>query len=294
MNLERRTRMADYLASAAPQMSDETFWLLRDFIYEHSGIYFADNKKSQLENRLGLRLRANNLPDFDKYYYMLKYDPQASKELRALFDSVTTNETSFFRSPPQIQAFQEKVLPEVMQRHMEKAEKNLRLWSAGCSTGDEPYTMGIVAKEVLGDELKEWDIKIFASDISEKALKSARAAMYNEYTLRSVPPDIKRKYFTQNGTQFMVTEEIRMLVDLQYLNFNDAKRVKLMKGFDIIFCRNVLIYFDDEAKKRFVSQLYDNLNPGGYLFIGHSESLHNISRAFKLVHFPGALGYKKE
>ncbi len=286
--------MADYLPSAAVQMTDETFRLLRDFIYEHSGIYFSDNKKSQLENRLSLRLRANNLPDFDKYYYMLKYDPQASKELRALFDSVTTNETSFFRSPPQIQAFQEKALPEIMERRAEKGEKILRLWSAGCSTGDEPYTMGIVIKEILSEKIKEWDIKIFASDISEKALKSARASTYNEYTLRSVPPEIKTKYFTQSGSQFTVCDEIRMLVELQYLNFNDTKRVKLMRGFDIIFCRNVLIYFDDDAKKRFVAQLYDNLNPGGYLFIGHSESLHNISRAFKLVHFPGALGYKKE
>jgi chemotaxis protein methyltransferase CheR len=286
--------MADYVSSSPSQMMDETFILLRDFIYEHSGIYFSDNKKSQLENRLSLRLRANNLPDFDKYYYMLKYDPQAAKELRALFDSVTTNETSFFRSPPQIQAFQEKALPEIMQIREQKGEKVLRLWSAGCSTGDEPYTMGIIIKEVLSDRLKEWDVKILASDISEKALKSARSSTYNDYTLRSVPPEIKKKYFVQNGSQFTVSDEIRMLVDLQYLNFNDSKRVKLMKGFDIIFCRNVLIYFDDAAKKRFVAQLYDNLNPGGYLFIGHSESLHNISRAFKLVHFPGALGYKKE
>lgn len=286
--------MADYLASPVPQMTDETFWLLRDFVYEHSGIYFADNKKPQLENRLGLRLRANNLPDFDKYYYLLKYDPQAARELRALFDSVTTNETSFFRSPPQIQAFQEKVLPEIIERRGTDGGRTLRLWSAGCSTGDEPYTMGIVVREVLKEAVVGWDIRIFASDISEKALKSARSAQYSEYTLRSVPPEIKRKYFTQSGSQYTVNEEIRSLVDLQYLNFNDAARVRLMKGFDVIFCRNVLIYFDDEAKKRFVAQLYDNLNPGGYLFIGHSESLHNISRAFKLVHFPGALGYKKE
>lgn len=286
--------MADYLASPVPQMTDETFWLLRDFVYEHSGIYFADNKKPQLENRLSLRLRANNLPDFDKYYYLLKYDPQAARELRALFDSVTTNETSFFRSPPQIQAFQEKVLPEIIERRGAGGEKTLRLWSAGCSTGDEPYTMGIVVREVFKEAAAGWDVRIFASDISEKALKSARSAQYSEYTLRSVPPEIKRKYFTQNGSQYTVNEEIRSLVDLQYLNFNDAARVRLMKGFDVIFCRNVLIYFDDEAKKRFVAQLYDNLNPGGYLFIGHSESLHNISRAFKLVHFPGALGYKKE
>ncbi|HQG30510.1 MAG TPA: protein-glutamate O-methyltransferase CheR [Deltaproteobacteria bacterium] len=286
--------MADFLDPVASQMSDETFLLLRDLIYEHSGIYFSDNKKAQLENRLSLRLKANNLPDYDKYYYMLKYDPQASRELKALFDSVTTNETSFFRSPPQIQAFQEKALPEIIQHRLEKGEKVLRLWSAGCSTGDEPYTMGIILKEVLKDRLSEWDVKIYASDISEKALKSARASTYNEYTLRSVPPEIKKNYFIQNGPLFTVCDEIRSLVELQYLNFNDAKRVKLMRGFDIIFCRNVLIYFDDAAKKNFVAQLYDNLNPGGYLFIGHSESLHNISRAFKLVHFPGALGYKKE
>ena len=286
--------MPEYLNTAQPGMSDETFRLLRDFIYEHSGIFFSDNKKSQLENRLSLRLKVNNLPDFDKYYYLLKYDPQASRELRALFDSVTTNETSFFRSPPQIQAFQEKALPEILGKRAAQGEKVLRIWSAGCATGDEPYTLGMVVWEVLGEKMPEWDVKIFASDISEKALKSARAAVYNDYTLRSVPPDIKKKYFIQEGPQFRVCDDIRMLVELQYLNFNDEKRVKLMRGFDIIFCRNVLIYFDDAAKKRFVSQLYDNLNPGGYLFIGHSESLHNISRAFKLVHFPGALGYKKE
>jgi len=275
-------------------MTDEAFRLLRDFIYEHSGIYFSDTKKPQLENRLALRLRANNLSDFDKYYYMLKYDPQAGRELRCLFDSVTTNETSFFRSPSQIQAFQEKALPEIMAKKQELGEKTLRLWSAGCSTGDEPYTMGIILQETLRDKLSEWDAKIYASDISEKALGSAKAAAYNEYTLRSVPPEIKQKYFIKNGSQYKIKDEIRMLVELQYLNFNDSKRIRLMRGFDIIFCRNVLIYFDDTARKRFVAQLYDNLNPGGYLFIGHSESLHNISRAFKLVHFPGALGYKKD
>ena len=286
--------MAESLASTTSKMSDETFILLRDFIYEHSGIYFADTKKEQLEARLVMRLKANNLPEFSKYYYMLRYDPQAGNELKALFDSVTTNETSFYRSPPQIQAFQEKVLPELIARREKRGEHMLRLWSAGCSTGEEPYTMGIVIKEVLSNKLPGWDIKILASDISEKALKSAKAAAYGEYSLRAVPPEIKRKYFNANGGLYKISDDISSLVELQYLNLNDMKRVQLMKGFDIIFCRNVLIYFDDEARKRFVSQLYDNLNHRGYLFIGHSESLHNISRAFKLVHFPGALGYKKE
>jgi chemotaxis protein methyltransferase CheR len=286
--------MGESLTSTTAKMSDETFILLRDFIYDHSGIYFADTKKEQLEARLVMRLKVNNLPEFNKYYYMLRYNPQAGNELRALFDSVTTNETSFYRSPPQIQAFQEKALPELIARREKRGEHVLRLWSAGCSTGEEPYTMGIVIKEVLSSKLPGWDIKILASDISEKALKSAKAAAYGEYSLRVVPPEIKRKYFIANGGLYKISDDISSLVELQYLNLNDMKRVQLMKGFDIIFCRNVLIYFDDEARKRFVSQLYDNLNHGGYLFIGHSESLHNISRAFKLVHFPGALGYKKE
>jgi chemotaxis protein methyltransferase CheR len=286
--------MDEALNTTGPKMTDETFILLRDFIYEHSGIYFADPKKNQLEARLVLRLKANNLPDFDKYYYMLKYDPQAARELRALFDSVTTNETSFFRSPPQIQAFQEKVLTELISRREKKGENMIRLWSAGCSTGEEPYTMGIVIKEVLNSRLTQWDIKIVASDISEKALRSAKTATYSDYSLRGVPPEIKQKYFLANSGMYKMSDDIISLVDLQYLNLNDSKRVQLMKGFDVIFCRNVLIYFDDEARKRFVSQLYDSLNHGGYLFIGHSESLHNISRAFKLVHFAGALGYKKE
>ena len=141
--------MADNLNTGRLQMTDETFRLLRDFIYEHSGIFFPDNKKPQLENRLSLRIKANNLPDFEKYYYMLKYDPQSPREIRALFDSVTTNETSFFRSPPQIQAFQEKALPEILHRKAGEGDKTLRLWSAGCSTGDEPYTLGMVALDVL-------------------------------------------------------------------------------------------------------------------------------------------------
>jgi chemotaxis protein methyltransferase CheR len=286
--------MDESSGSTCPKMTDETFILLRDFIYEQSGIYFTDTKKGQLETRLAMRLKANNLTNYDKYYYLLRYAPQAARELSALFDSVTTNETSFYRSPPQIQAFKEKVLPDIIARKDKQQDPQLRLWSAGCSTGEEPYTIGIVIKEVLNDRCPNWNIKIVASDISEKALRSAKAAMYSDYALRSVPPEVKQAFFIPDGSSYRLIEDVHSLVDLQYLNFNDAKRVQIMKGFDVIFCRNVLIYFDDLAMKRFVSQLYDSLNHGGYLFIGHSESLHNISRAFKLVHFPGALGYKKE
>lgn len=279
--------------TAAP-MGEEQFHLLRDFIYEKSAIFFADNKKSQLESRLNLRMRANNLTDYDKYYYLLKYDPQADSELQSLFDSVSTNETSFFRSPPQIQALRDIALPQIMAAKSAAGERRLRLWSAGCSTGEEPYTMAIVLKECLGAELANWDIRILGSDISEKALQSARDAVYNEYTLRTAPQVVKDSYFTREDGRYRINEDIRSLVEFQFLNFSDAPRISLMRDFDIIFCRNVLIYFDDTARKRFVEQLHESLHPGGFLFIGHSESLHNISRAFKLVHFPGALGYRKE
>ena len=148
----------------------------------------------------------------------------------------------------------------------------------------------------MNNRCPNWDIKIVASDISEKALRSAKAAIYSDYALRSVPPEVKQSFFIPDGSSLFVSLMMSTTWwTSKYLSdLNDVKRVQIMKGFDVVFCRNVLIYFDDSARKRFVSQLYDSLNHGGYLFIGHSESLHNISRAFKLVHLPGALGYKKE
>ena len=264
-------------------MTDEQFLQLRDFIYEKSGIYFADSKKSLLESRLTYRLKAYNFTDYEKYYYLLKYDPQAGKELRALYDTITTNETSFFRSPPQIEAFAEKALPDVMARRQRSGEKTLRIWSAGCSTGEEAYTLGIVLKEVLKDTLREWDIRICASDISEKALRSAKQATYNEYALRSVPAEIRQRYFKAENSQFVVADEIRALVELQFLNFMDSSRMQLMKGFDIIFCRNVIIYFDAKTKQELMTKFHNQLKNQGHMFIGHSESLMHMKDKFRYI-----------
>ncbi len=195
-------------------------------------------------------------------------------------------------SPPQIEAFKYKVLPDLLAAL--SASRRLRLWSAGCSTGEEPYTMAMVLSEVLGDELASWDIRIQASDLSPKALRSAENATYNEYALRGVNPAVRQRYFEETGGLYRVVEPIRRLVNFEHLNLSDPAPAGHLDEFDVIFCRNVLIYFDEELKRTVVSRLYESLKTGGYLFIGHSESLHNISRAFKLVHFPGALGYRKE
>lgn len=276
------------------KISDEEFTQLRDFIYKQSGIYIGDNRKYLLENRLRNRLTELNLKSFGEYYYFLQYDRSKREELNKLFEVVTTNETSFYRNPPQLKVFEEKVLSEIFDRQRKSGQKRLRIWSAGCSTGEEPYTLAIQIHEVLRTELPSWDIKITANDLSENVLSSARRGVYSEYALRTTPKEIISKYFTQEDVGFKVKPEVKKLVSFGQINLNDRTQIKRIERSHVVFCRNVIIYFDDDMKKRVIGAFYDNLLPGGYLIIGHSESLHNISRAFKPMHHPGAIVYKKE
>ncbi|MFW5836801.1 MAG: CheR family methyltransferase [Desulfovibrionaceae bacterium] len=276
------------------KISDAEFKQLRDYIYDQSGIYIADNRKYLLENRLSNRLKHLNLKSFSEYYYYLQYDPNRRDEINRLFEVVTTNETSFYRNPPQLKVFQEHVLPDVLGKVRKLPGKRLRIWSAGCSTGEEPYTVSIICNEVLKQELPAWDVKITANDLSERVLISARRGVYNEYTLRTTPKPLVEKYFEDAGGQFKIKPEVKKLVSFGQINLNDRTQVKRVERSQIIFCRNVIIYFDDEMKQRVINAFYDNLLPGGFLLIGHSESLHNISRAFKPVHYPGAIVYRKE
>lgn len=276
------------------KISEEEFKQLRDFIYNQSGIYIGDNRKYLLENRLRNRLMELNLKSFGEYYYFLQYDRAKREELNKLFEVVTTNETSFFRNPPQLKVFQEKVLADVVDRLRKIGGRQLRIWSAGCSTGEEPYTLSIQVHEVLNSELPSWDVKITANDLSENVLKAARRGIYNEYSLRSTPREIVAKYFNKDEQGYKVKPEVKKLVSFGQINLNDRVQIKRVERSHVIFCRNVVIYFDDEMKKRVIAAFYDNLLPGGYLLIGHSESLHNISRAFKPMHHPGAIVYKKE
>ena len=275
------------------KISDLEFTQLRDFIYEQAGIFIAGNRKYLLENRLANRLKELNLKSFGEYYYYLQYDPGKKAELNKLFEVITTNETSFYRNPPQLKVFQTKVLPAVLDELRKKRRKRLRIWSAGCSTGEEPYTLSMIIHDVLGAELKSWDIKITANDLSERVLKSARRAVYSEYSLRTTPKEIIAKYFDKDGKQYKVKPTIKQLVSFGQINLSDRMQVKRVERSEIVFCRNVIIYFDEAMKKKVINAYYDNLVPGGYLIIGHSESLHNITRAFKPVHHPGAIIYQK-
>jgi chemotaxis protein methyltransferase CheR len=275
-------------------LTNEEFVALRDFIYQQSGIFIAENRKYLIENRLAGRIRELNLKNYGEYYNYLRYDANKNSELTKLFEVVTTNETSFYRNPPQLQIFQDVVLKRILDDLRKKGTKRLRIWSAGCSTGEEPYTLAIILHEVLKTEIATWDIKISASDLSESVLAAAKKGLYSDYALRTTPPDIVSRYFTLQDKVYHVNPKLKTLISFGHLNLSDKMQIRRIDPSHIVFCRNVIIYFDDEMKKQVIGSFYDNLLPGGVLLIGHSESLHNISRTFKPEQHSGTIVYMKQ
>lgn len=274
-------------------ITDEEFLLIRDFIYQQCGIFIAENRKYLVENRLSNRIKELNLKSYNEYYNFLRFDNNKKQELTKLFEVVTTNETSFFRNPPQLDVFQRVVLAEAIDQARKSGTKKLRLWSAGCSTGEEPYTLAIILHETLRGEIDAWDIKITANDLSEAVLAAARRGIYNEYALRTTPKEMVAKYFKKDGNVYKIEQSLKRLVSFGQINLSDKEQLKRVEKSQIVFCRNVIIYFDDEMKRKVINAFYDNLLPKGVLIIGHSESLHNISRAFQLEHHKGTILYRK-
>lgn len=275
------------------QMSQEEFIMIRDFIHDKSGIFFAENKMYLVKNRLHKRMSELGIKSIRDYFYHVKYDVSL-KEFHQLMNLVTTNETSFFRNEPQLLSFAEEVLPQIIKAKTEaKAPKTLKLWSAGCSSGEEPYTLAMILLEKMLPATG-WNVEILANDISENVLQKARKGEYTGITLRNIKSNVLNKYFTKTDDIYRVNPNVKALVKFFHMNLNEARRMTMMSGIDVIFFRNVMIYFSEEVKKQIIRGFYNTLNPGGYLFIGHSETLHGLSKAFKLVYFKNALVYNKE
>lgn len=274
------------------EMTLDEFKMIRDFIHEKSGIFFAENKMYLVKNRLHKRMSELNMKTVRDYFYHVKYDV-SMKEFNRLMVLMTTNETSFFRNEPQLLCFSDEVLPLIIAEKSQGRSKSIRLWSAGCSTGEEPYTLAIIILERL-KSLVGWNIEIVANDISEDVLAKARRGEYSGITLRNIKPDILNRYFVKQDDIYKVKPEIKALVKFSHMNLNDPKRISMVGKMDAVFCRNVMIYFSEEVKRELVRGFFNALNPGGYFYIGHSETLHGISKAFKLVYFKNALVYQKE
>ena len=276
------------------KISTEEFTQLRDFLYEQSGIFVNENRKYLMENRLSSRLRELGLRNFNEYHNYLRFDNNRMTELNKLFENMTTNETSFFRNNPQLDIFRDKVLTKVLNEQKEKGQKNIHIWSAGCSSGEEPYTIGIILHELLGNEIDRWNIKITANDLSPAMLETAQKGLYSEYSLRTTPQEMIDKYFTKEGKMFKILPKVQKLVTFGQINLASTPQLSKVERSHIVFCRNVIIYFDDEMKRHVINAFYDNLLPGGFLLIGHSESLHSISKTFVPEHFAGAIVYGKK
>jgi len=273
------------------KMTDEEFLLVRDLIYNFSGLFFAADNRFLLERRLSQRLAHHQLATFHDYYYYLRYDLNREQELSDIMDLLTTNETYFFRESFQLKAFTDEIIPELAASKSARGDRTLRIWSAGCSTGEEPYTIAMLLLEKA--ELAGWKIEIIGTDISQRVLHQARKGVYGNSSFRVTEPAFKNRYFHEQDGGHRVADRIRELVTFSRLNLYDQSRFLFLGKMDIVFCRNVIIYFDQPAKKRVIDNFYSTLNPGGFLLLGHSESLMNITTAFSLRHFKNDMVYEK-
>lgn len=272
-------------------MSPEEFRLLRDFVYQHCGLNFTEDSKYLLEKRLGKRLQHHRLKNFKDYYYLLRYGQQKEQELSEVVDALTTNETYFFREDFQLKTFTQEILPEIRVRKEREGERRLRIWSAGCSTGEEPYTIAMLLLDL--PEFRGWHIDIIGTDISQRVLQTARKGVYGPSSFRATDESYVRRFFTEAEGRHRVADQVKSLVSISHLNLFDAPRVALLGKMDVVFCRNVIIYFDLAAKKKVVESFYQRLRPEGFLLLGHSESLMNITNAFVLRHYTHDMVYQR-
>ncbi|MCL2411834.1 MAG: protein-glutamate O-methyltransferase CheR [Treponema sp.] len=266
-------------------LNDTNYELYRELIYAESGITFTPTNRSILESRLKERLREKGagLEAIKTYYDQLKSDKE---ELKGFLDSITTNLTRFFRNQAQFDALEKHVIPELM-NNIKKFPGTIRIWSAGCSTGEEPYTLAMLLTEILP---KAWTFDILASDISLKCLMTAKEGFYAESRIVGIPDNYLAKYFTKVDGGYKIIPELQTKIKFDYHNLKNESG---QRNFDIVFCRNVIIYFDEAAQSAVINRFWDSMAPKSFLFIGHSESLFGMSTRFEFVKTEWATLYRK-
>ncbi|BCG46003.1 Chemotaxis protein methyltransferase CheR [Citrifermentans bremense] len=270
-------------------LTEEEFRLIRDLIYHHCGLFFDEDSKYLLDRRLLQRVTLHNLSGFREYYQFLKYDRKKEQEISDIMDLLTTNETYFFREAFQLRAFTDEIVPELAK--LKQRDRTLRIWSAGCSTGEEPYTIAMLLLE-LGC-FDGWRIDIVGSDISHRVVQHARKGVYGKASFRATEERYIKRFFTESEGGYRINDEVRELVTISQMNLFDQNRLALLGKMDVIFCRNVIIYFDETSKKKVIEAFYNTLRGGGYLLLGHSESLMNITTSFALKHLKNDMVYQK-
>ena len=265
------------------ELKDSEFQKFSRYVYDVSGINLHDGKKELLKARLGKIIRQRNFRSFRQYYDHVVND-KSGYELIVLLDSISTNLTYFFRESGHFDFLKTKALPEIMNSKASSRDNSLRLWSAGCSSGEEAYSIAIAVSEAIGN-MKKWQFEILATDLSTKVLEKARAGIYENKKVDNIPYELKRRYLQKGDNRwkgyFRVKKEISEKISFQRLNFMEEFHFE--EPFDVIFCRNVMIYFDNPTKEALVGKFYQQFANGGYFFIGHAESLTGIKHTFKYI-----------
>src|SRR5271167_2315802 len=291
---------------SSPIAFSESELKLQTLIYQECGMYFDDRRTHFLQDRLQRRLRACNASSFYNYYRLLT-SHEGKQELSALLENLTVNETSFFRNKPQLDLFHKTTLETLLQRKQQRRDFNLRFWSAGCSTGQEPYTMAMIVSDALAYyylrnplpfEMPSpkplmpppWKVEILASDINYSVLRAAQEGHYQEHHMEPVDYNFRLRYFDKTGDHYSIKKSVKELV---HFDFHNLKTEFLPQRNDVIFCRNVMIYFDEAEQKRLIDKFYRCLNPEGFLFIGHAESLFGLTDKFHMIHQNNATVYQK-
>jgi len=269
-------------------MSEE-FLLLRDLIYEHAGLSFDADAMFLFDRRLGERVEALGLRGFSDYYKYLRFNARGPAELEEAVERLTTKETYFFRQEYQLRSFANELLPRLATANADS--KRLCIWSAGCSTGEEVYTLAMLVRESALFE--SWEVRIIGSDICKSNVATARRGVYQASSFRTTSDTLRARYFREEEDGMHVVDRVKQLCHFGQLNLLDGGRASVVGRVDAIFCRNVLIYFDLRSRRRVIDILLERLLPGGYLLLGHSESLLNLSTAFELVHLREDLVYRK-
>ena len=282
----------DLSAKKQSKLNSQLFQQFRSFIYEKTGIYFQDNKQYLLESRVGQRLRKLGMQDYEAYFKYVR-NGGVFKELPLLVNSITINETFFFRNTSQFDVIEQEIIPQIIQQRSKEGRPRVRIWSAACSTGDEPHTLAIIIKERLLPRYPHIQFEILGSDINTQVLEIARAGVYGQYAVRNIPPLFLGKYFRSEGDKYTLSADVRNLVSFQKVNLTDRGAMARLRAFDIILCANVLIYFDTKSKQQVVASLYNSLNGGGHLLIGFSETLYGVTQVFQPVRFTKTIAYKK-
>ena len=290
----------------AIQLSEAEMRLLQALVYQECGMYFDARRTHFLQDRLQRRLRECRIDSFYNYYRLLN-SAEGREELARLLENLTVNETSFFRNKAQLELFHKGILENAIREKQAAGNHYLRIWSAGCSTGQEAYTIAMLVADALAyHQLRTqhslattwpkplipppWKVEIPASDINYTVLRAGQEAIYNEHQMASVDYSYRLRYFDKVGERYAIKKSIKEIV---HFDFHNLKTEFLPQQNDIIFCRNVMMYFDEPEQKRLVEKFYRCLRPGGYLLVGHAESLLGLTDKFVMVHRDSGTAYRR-